>query len=188
MCDRGELGQCYLRDVPERRDSVAFLLAQVGAAAAERFGERVAALGLSRAQAGLLRVLARNEPMSQQALAEHLDLVPSRLVVLVDELAEQRVVERRPDESDRRAYALHLTSSGRELIARLGQVAREHDQTFCKALTELERGQLADALRRLAEAHGLRANVHPGYRKMGAPEEASPGAKAGGRSRKRTKT
>ena len=54
----------------ERRGSVAFLLAQVGAAAAERFGERIAAIGLTRAQAGLLRVLARNEPMSQQALAE----------------------------------------------------------------------------------------------------------------------
>jgi DNA-binding MarR family transcriptional regulator len=161
--------------VPPGRGSVAFLLAQVGAAAADRFGERVAAIGLTRAQSGLLNVLSRNEPMSQQALAAVLDLAPSRLVVLIDELASEGIVERRADASDRRAHALHLTAAGRELVARLGQVGREHDQSFCASLTEQERAQLGDLLQKLAHAHGLRPHVHPGYRTLDPP----PGARRG---------
>jgi DNA-binding MarR family transcriptional regulator len=152
--------------VPPGRGSVAFLLAQVGAAAAERFGERIATIGLTRAQSGLLNVLSRNEPMSQQALAAYLDLAPSRLVVLVDELAEEGIVERRADASDRRAHALHLTPAGRELVTRLGQVGREHDLAFCAALTDHERTQLGELLQKLADAAGLRPHVHPGYRTL----------------------
>lgn len=160
------LGECYRAGVPNRRGSVAFLLAQVGAAAADRFGERAAKLELSRAQSGLLRVLAREEPMRQQALAERLDLVPSRLVVLVDELAARGAIERRADASDRRAHALYLTPAGRELVARLGEVAREHEQAFCAPLSEAERGQLEKLLGKLAEHHGLTPQVHPGFKKL----------------------
>lgn len=152
-----------------RRGSTAFLLAQVGALAAERFGERAATIGLTRAQTGTLRILSRNEPMTQQALAEALDLVPSRLVVIVDELAELGIVERRPDANDRRAYALHLTAKGREVMTKLAQVGQEHDQAFTAALTDAERSQLGELLEKLSAAHGLTPLVHPGYRKMEPP-------------------
>jgi DNA-binding MarR family transcriptional regulator len=152
--------------VPSRRGSVAFLLAQVGAAASERFGERAAQIDLTRAQSGLLRVLAHDEPMSQQALAERLGLAPSRLVVLVDELAARGAIERRADASDRRAHALYLTAAGRELVARLGQVAREHDQAFCAPLSDTERSQLEKLLGKLADHHGLVPQVHPGFKKL----------------------
>ncbi|MFT3697009.1 MAG: MarR family transcriptional regulator [Kofleriaceae bacterium] len=154
-----------------RRGSVAFLLAQVGALAAERFGERAATIGLTRAQTGTLRILARGEPMSQQALAEALDLVPSRLVVIVDELAEMGVVERRAAENDRRAHALHLTPKGKELMGKLSQVGQEHDQTFTAPLTDAEKTELGALLEKLATAHGLTPQVHPGYRTMGPPEK-----------------
>lgn len=147
-------------------DSVAFLLAQVGAAASDQFGERVAALGLTRGESGLLRVLARSEPMTQRALAAHLELVPSRLVVLVDELAGRGLIERKPDASDRRAHAVRLTPAGRELMSRLSLVAREHDHTFCAPLNAGERTQLGELLQKLAASHGLRPNVHPGYKKL----------------------
>jgi DNA-binding MarR family transcriptional regulator len=156
--------------VPPRRSSVAFLLAQVGGLAAERFGERVAAIGLTRAQAGLLRAIASSDqPMSQQALATYLDLAPSRLVVLVDELADAGILERRPVEHDRRAYAVHFTTAGKELFGRLAFIGREHEQAFCAALTETERSQLAELLRKLADAHGLRTGVHPGYKNLELP-------------------
>jgi DNA-binding MarR family transcriptional regulator len=151
---------------PPRGSSVAFLLTQVGTAAAERFGGRLEAIAISRPEAGLLRALAANEPMSQQALAAHLDLAPSRLVVLVDDLEHRGIVERRADPSDRRLYAIHLTTAGRAILERLGRIAREHDQDFCSALTSEERTQLGALLEKLASAHGLRAGVHPGFRHL----------------------
>lgn len=154
------------RVVPPRRSSVAFLLAQVGAIAAEQFAERAATIGLSRAQTGLLRAIVSNEPMTQQALAAYLDLAASRLVVLVDELTEAGTLERRPVADDRRAYAVHLTAAGKELFGKLAQIGREHEQAFCAALTESERTHLGELLQKLADAHGLRTGVHPGYRTM----------------------
>jgi DNA-binding MarR family transcriptional regulator len=149
------------------RTSVAFLLAQVGAAAAERFGERSAAIDVTRPQAGLLRALATHGPMSQQALAAWLDVVPSRLVALVDDLEQRGALERRQDPSDRRLYAVTLTKAGRDLVERIGRIAREHDQAFCAPLGEAERAELGALLQKLAEAHGLRTGVHPGFRKLG---------------------
>jgi len=54
-------------------------------------------------------------------------------------------------------------------------VAREHDQSFCAPLTEHERAQLGELLQKLAAAQGLRAHVHPGYRKLDPP----PGTRRG---------
>ena len=42
-----------------KRTDIAFLIAQLGAYAAERFGERAAALDFTRPQAGLLRLISR---------------------------------------------------------------------------------------------------------------------------------
>ena len=56
---------------------IAFLLAQLGAYAAERFGERAAALDFTRPQAGLLRLFSREPGQSQQAVAR-LGTPPSR--------------------------------------------------------------------------------------------------------------
>ena len=47
------------RTVGRKRTDIAFLLAQLGAYAAERFGERAAALDFTRPQAGLLRLIGR---------------------------------------------------------------------------------------------------------------------------------
>jgi DNA-binding MarR family transcriptional regulator len=145
--------------------SAAFLLAQVGGHAAERFGERLATLHLSRPQAGILRAVAANAGLSQQALAETLSLVPSRLVVLVDELEARGLVERRDHPDDRRVYALHLTAKGDQTMADVGRVARANDEALCAALTAKERGQLVELLARIAEEQGLIPGVHPGLRR-----------------------
>src|SRR5262245_63694648 len=92
--------------------SPAFLVAQVGAHAATKFGERLSAINLSSPHAGILRVVHTSGGISQQSLAEHLRILPSRLVVLIDELEERGLVERRADPADRRSYALYLTNRG----------------------------------------------------------------------------
>ena len=61
-----------------KRTDIAFLLAQLGAYAAERFGERAAALDFTRPQAGLLRLISREPGLSQQAVAGRLGTPPSR--------------------------------------------------------------------------------------------------------------
>lgn len=154
---RGDLG----------RGQPAFLLAQVGAHAASRFAERLDALRLSPADAGIVRMLRISPGISQQELAARLRIHPSRLVAIVDSLEKRKIVERRANEEDRRLYSLHLTKHGEDLLEKIGNVAREHQDALLAALSSEERGQLAMLLGKIAEQQALTAGVHPGYRQMG---------------------
>lgn len=149
-----------------RPTGAAFLLAQLGAHAARRFGERVAQIGLTPPDAGLLRKIAADPGISQQALAEHLGVMPSRMVGLVDDLENQGILERRRSTEDRRNYELHLTQKGRQVLDQLSRIAAEHEESLCAALNQEERTQLRDLCRRIASEQGLTPGVHPGYRHL----------------------
>ena len=151
---------------PERTQ-IAFLLAQLGAHAAELFGQRAAAIDFSRPQAGLVRLIARAPGQSQQAVADQLGMPASRLVALVDDLEERGLVERRRNPDDRRHHALYLTDAGEQSMRQLGIVAAEHESAITTSLSATERDQLNALLTKLAAAHGLRPGIHPGYRALG---------------------
>ena len=157
-----------------KRTDIAFLLAQLGAYAADRFGERAAALDFTRPQAGLLRLISREPGQSQQAVARRLGTPPSRLVALVDGLEQRGLIERRRDPGDRRNYALHPTAAGEQAMATLSQASLEHEQAISAPLTEAERAQLSKLLGKLAAAHGLVPGIHPGYRNLGEVGEGVP--------------
>ena len=146
--------------------SPAFLLAQVGAHAAARFAERLDGIGLVPAHAGILRLIDASQGSSQQALGAELSVLPSRLVVLLDDLERRGLVERRAHPSDRRSHALYLTAKGQDALNAIGRVAREHQAALCVALSEDERRQLAQLLSRIAEQQGLRPGVHPGFSRL----------------------
>lgn len=151
---------------PEDGPGSAFLLAALGAYAAERFTERIASLGLTPPQTGLLRAVAAHPGQSQQALARLLGTQPSRLVGLVDSLADRGLLERRRNTDDRRLHALHLTAAGEQVLRQVQEVGRAHDGAICAPLSPTERAQLRSLLARIADAHGLTPGVHPGFRRL----------------------
>ena len=150
-----------------RPTGAAFFLAQLGAHAARRFGERVAEIGLSPPDAGVIRKIAMGPGVSQQALAEYLGVLPSRMVALIDALESKGIIERRRSTEDRRNYELHLTPQGQQVLSQLSRIATEHEEVLCAALNKDERLQLRELCRRIAEEQGLTPGVHPGYRQLG---------------------
>ena len=152
-----------------RRSQPAFLLAQVGAHAAERFAQVLEPLQLSPQDAGVLRMLGTSSGISQQELAARLRIHASRLVAIVDNLEKRGAVERRVNEQDRRLYSLHLTGSGGELLGQIGMAARQHQEALLSSLSSEEREQLAGFLTRIADQQGLEQGVHPGYARLGRP-------------------
>jgi DNA-binding MarR family transcriptional regulator len=145
----------------------AFLLAQLGEHASERFAERVQELGLTPPEVGLLRMIAGQPGRSQQSVAVDLGVVPSRVVVLIDNLGHKGLVERRPGATDRRHHALHLTVDGQQVMIDMRSVANTHENEILAALDPEERSQLARLLRRVADQQGLTPGVHPGYKRVG---------------------
>jgi DNA-binding MarR family transcriptional regulator len=124
-------------------------------------------IGLTPADAGLLRKIASDPGVSQQALAEHLGVMPSRMVALVDELESKGIVERRRSTEDRRNYELRITERGREVLDEIARIAAEHEHALCAALSKEERINLSGLLQRIVEEQGLTPGVHPGYRSLG---------------------
>lgn len=150
----------------------AFLLAQVGAHAASQFAERLGVLELVPADAGILRLLRMAAGSSQQELAAKLQIHPSRMVAIVDNLEKRGLLERKANPDDRRLYSLYLTSTGGEALEKIGKVAREHQDALLSALSKEERDTLAALLVRVADQQGLVRGVHPGYQRLGSPKRA----------------
>ena len=147
----------------------AFLLVQLGSAVARQFGDRLAPLGVEPRHVGMLTRLAANEGRSQQAIGELIGLNPTQMVFLVDELEERGFVERRRNPADRRSYGLFLTSAGRDMLARVREIAHAHQAALGSDLSPAEQEQLTSLLRRLAATQGLTWQSLPG-----APPSARP--------------
>ena len=151
---------------PEDGDSfprAAFLLSQVGAHAAARFAERLEPLSLQPSDVGILRLIATEENLSQQGLADALGVVPSRVVVLIDALEQKGLVARVRRARDRRTYELRLTDEGRAVMGEMRTIGSAHEADVTASLTPEEHRELGRLLRKIAEGYGLTANVHPGY-------------------------
>ena len=148
-------------------NGVAFLLAQLGHHAATLFAEQMASIDLTPPHAGILRAIATDPGRSQQALSGQLGLLPSRVVAYVDDLEGRGYVERRRNPEDRRLHALYLSASGKKLMKKIGDLARQHDRRLTAGLNDDQRETLRGLLGALAQHQGLTPRVHPGYRALG---------------------
>lgn len=69
-------------------------------------------------QARALLVIESQNEISQQEIAQKLQLEPASIVTLIDELEKQKLVKRTTPLNNRRKYHIELTKEGKE-IARL---------------------------------------------------------------------
>jgi len=106
------------------KDSLGFLLADVSRLMRRAFQLRMDGNPLTHAQARALVHIARHEGIRQVELADQLEVQPITLARLLDQLAEQGLVERRADPADRRAYRLFLAPDASGQLATLDQVAQ----------------------------------------------------------------
>src|SRR4051812_39556259 len=91
-----------------------FLLAAVGFGTGYRFREVIAPTGMQPREFAVLRQVAIDEGISQQACGHALKVAPSQMVALVDSLEDKGLIQRRPDPADRRGRAPPPTPQGRE--------------------------------------------------------------------------
>jgi DNA-binding MarR family transcriptional regulator len=168
-----------MTDGPISRPGVAFLLSQLGGLSAREWQQRLARDGLEPREVMLFRFVARADGHSQREVAAAIGLPASRIVGLVDRLAERGWIERRSRAGDRRTRTLHVTAAGRAVLERIAAVSAEHEDALTRGIEPDERVTLRDLLERLADAQGLTAGVHPGFadaRAEASPPEADLGA------------
>ena len=86
---------------------------------------------LTVSQFGVLEALYHLGPLSQSELGEKILKSNANLTTVVDSLENKILVERKRTSEDRRRVTVHLTESGRELIAK---VFPRHAQVVAKEL------------------------------------------------------
>jgi len=127
-------------------ENVTAMLAQVSRLMRRAFDERARQIGVTRPQWQVLSVLARNEGINQGALADMLEVEPITAGRMIDRLQDADLVQRRPDPADRRAWRLHLTARGTELLDELRPFARETLELALDGISEGERAGLNQTL------------------------------------------
>ncbi len=104
--------------------------------------------GTTRAQWIVLFRLRQQEGLSQVDLADVLELQPISLVRLLDKLVEHKLLERKPDPSDRRANRLFLTPKGRQLVDDLDSL---RDAIAIDVLSDIPETAIESTLETLVE-------------------------------------
>lgn len=109
--------------------------------------------GLSQATAWPVVMIARlGDGVRPGALADALDLEPSSLVRVIDQLIASGLVERRDDATDRRARTLHLTASGQARATQLEAALAAFRRTLFAGMDPKDIATCASVLSRLADA------------------------------------
>ena len=106
-------------------------------------------LGLRGRYFFVLASLAGGPRLSQQDLSRLLNLDPTTVVSVIDEMERNQHVERRRDQADRRRYQLLLTDSGRDLLAKAETLVTEAETAFFGSLTDEETTLMRGILGRL---------------------------------------
>jgi len=132
-------------------ENLCFLVVEVSRLMRREFNERLEGSHLSQSQARALKHIGHNEGLNQRELAEILEVQPITLARLVDQLEDMKLVERRPDPSDRRAYRLHLKPAAAPHLAAIERVANTIRAHALEGLDVQERAAAVAALQKIRD-------------------------------------
>lgn len=103
---------------------------------------RVDAIGRKRRHGELLRMLKRTGSTSQQQLIEDLQVDPSVLVGLLNELERDGLVHRVRDPTDRRRHIVQISAQGAAKLAEVEKLLSAVEREVFAALDDDDRHQL----------------------------------------------
>ena len=107
-------------------------------------------LGITPPRFTALVIIGANPGLSQSTLGAVLGIARSGAMLLVDWMVKRGFVERRRRPGDGRAWGLHLTRRGAQLVERMKAAVRAEDRRRAAILTAAERRELLRLLARLA--------------------------------------
>lgn len=119
-----------------------FLIGDISRLIRRTFDQRAKEIGVTRPQWRVLTWLKRHEGINQSALADKLELDAMTLCRMVDRLQDAKLVERRPDPADRRAWQLFMTSKGWALSNQLEPIGEQLLQDALADMPDRDREHL----------------------------------------------
>lgn len=136
------------QDGPHPLQRLGLLLAWHGSVTQTRMKRALGAAGLTPRHAMTLMHL-EDGPISQRALAERLEVDPSVLVGILNDLEGEGLAERRRDPADRRRHNVAITEAGGAALHKTNTALDEVESGIFAGLSAAERDLLRGLLDRV---------------------------------------
>lgn len=131
-------------------NEIEFMTARARSVGSGRANVMLGELNLRVRSYSVLSLACSGQNPSQRELAGFLNLDPSQIVALVDQLENRGAVTREQDPRDRRFKVIVATPAGRVLYRQAAAVLQEAEDRSLHNLSADEREQLRSLLRRIA--------------------------------------
>ena len=110
--------------------------------------------GLRMVTFSALVLIVDNPGLRQSQLAQAMDIERPNLVVIVDELEQRNLIVRDKVPTDRRAYALHVTPSGRVLQKQAVEAVEAHEAKLLASWDAETKEIVSKALKKIGKLGG----------------------------------
>ncbi len=128
---------------------LAYLFKHVERRMSELNAEALAPFDIHGRDLGVLLVIDRFEPASQQQVAQRLGVDRTTMVAIIDALEAKAIIARRPDTEDRRRNVVELTPAGQNILRRATAASDAAEAQLLAPLSPGEGEQLRDLLARV---------------------------------------
>jgi DNA-binding MarR family transcriptional regulator len=108
--------------------------------------------GLPHAQTEVLFCIYHNSDIGTSDLAKYLNITPSAATQLVDILVNSGIIDRIPDNLDRRVTRLRLTAKGEGMMEQIKEDKLKKVSELLAPLTEGEVANFANILNKISES------------------------------------
>ena len=137
-----------MKQASQARRTLGFLMRENSRLMRRRFvyHARKAELPVNGSEASLLSAVFYEPGINQAGVASMLDMETISVVRLVDGLEQTGLVERRPHPTDRRAWTLWLTKSGKTAVAQVRAITEVVRAEALAGVSDADRERLFDLL------------------------------------------
>ena len=156
-----------------------FLFTQIFGRRNRHLGEKLAPHAITVPKWRVLAVLHERPGVTMNQLADFTTVDRTTLTRTLDQMVEDRLIERRDDARDRRAVRLHLTGHGREVFEKILPLVMDENERATQGIAPGELAQFGRTLQRMVR------NLDPDYDRRNAAWLA--GSVASMESNRRTK-
>ncbi|WP_134050128.1 MarR family winged helix-turn-helix transcriptional regulator [Mycobacteroides franklinii] len=136
---------------PDARPDLAALMVPLGRSLMRAELPLLEAHGVSMWAYAVLTALRDNEASSQASLADTIGADRTRIIAVLDDLQERKLINRQPDPSDRRSNLLSLTAAGRKTVTAAQKAIQENEKRILAGVPSTDRDAFLRVLKHLAD-------------------------------------
>ena len=118
-------------------------------------GKDMASYGINPTEFVTLEILLNKGPQTIQSISERILMANSSLTYVIDNLLDKKLISKRINSKDKRAFMINLTTSGKDLISKLFM---RHEQTIEELFNVLSKDEISAIATNLKKL-GLKAQA-----------------------------